>query len=75
MVSIKLSFPAFQPVTYVCRNRSSNAEYFYIVFEIIDEEVIAKKDGGHLAQERKEEEEKRGFEHPDEKNTDDLGVD
>lgn len=64
-----------QPVTYVCRSRDGKKEYFYIVFEIIDEEGAggsrspkASKDAA-ADRERTEDEKKDGQE------VDDLGVD
>lgn len=66
-----------QPVTYVCRNRINQKDYFYIVFDIIDTELIAKRDGGHLAKEGQEGQGNYEEQVPENESQDkdDMGVD
>jgi len=67
-----------QPVTYVCRSRDGKQEYFFIVFEIIDETAIGKRDAGEFKEEKAKDDEERKAQQEttqDSAPVDDLGVD
>lgn len=67
-----------QPVTFVCRSRDGSKEYFFIVFDIIDD----KREDGHLSKEGEPKSETHAASQKEEHGTassedqqDDLGVD
>jgi hypothetical protein len=64
-------------VTYVCKSRNSKREFFYIVFDIVDEHAIAQKGTGSQVKDREAEsaQHKEALSGQQEKDEDDLGVD